>query len=87
MAIVADQNELLELFDLNAATGRPGIILQEHIPGGDDAIWMFNGYSNDESQCLFGATGRKLRQFPPHRGSTSPESARGMMRWKFKPSG
>jgi predicted ATP-grasp superfamily ATP-dependent carboligase len=71
VAIVADENELLELFDLNAATGRPGIILQEYIPGGDDAIWMFNGYFNDRSQCLFGATGRKLRQFPPHRGSTS----------------
>ena len=71
VVIVADQNELLELFDLNAATGRPGIILQEYIPGGDDAIWMFNGYFNDQSECLFGATGRKLRQFPPHRGSTS----------------
>jgi D-aspartate ligase len=71
VAIVADENELLELFDLNAASGRPGIILQEYIPGGDDAIWMFNGYFNDQSQCLFGATGRKLRQFPPHRGSTS----------------
>jgi D-aspartate ligase len=71
VAIVANENELLELFDLNAATGRPGIILQEYIPGGDDAIWMFNGYFNDRSQCLFGATGRKLRQFPPHRGSTS----------------
>jgi D-aspartate ligase len=71
VAIVADENELLELFDLNAATGRPSIILQEYIPGGDDAIWMFNGYFNDRSQCLFGATGRKLRQFPPHRGSTS----------------
>jgi len=71
VAIVPDENELLELFDLNAATGRPGVILQEYIPGGDDAIWMFNGYFNDRSQCLFGATGRKLRQFPPHRGSTS----------------
>ena len=50
---------------------RPGIILQEYIPGGDDSVWMFNGYFNDLSQCLFGATGRKLRQFPPHQGSTS----------------
>lgn len=71
VTIVTDENELLEVFDLNAATGRCGLILQEHIPGGDDAIWMFNGYFNDESQCLFGATGRKLRQFPAHHGSTS----------------
>jgi predicted ATP-grasp superfamily ATP-dependent carboligase len=69
--MVAGENELLDVFHLNAATGRPGIILQEYIPGGDDAIWMFNGYFNDQSRCLFGATGRKLRQFPPHRGSTS----------------
>lgn len=71
VAIVTGKNELLEFFDLNAATGRPQIILQEYVPGGDDAIWMFNGYFDGQSQCLFGATGRKLRQFPPHRGSTS----------------
>ena len=71
VAIVAGENELLEVFDLNAATGRPGIILQEYIPGGDHSIWMFNGYFSDLSQCLFGTTGRKLRQFPPHQGSTS----------------
>ena len=71
VAIVANERELLEIFDLNAASGPPGIILQEYIPGGDDAIWMFNGYFNHQSECLFGATGRKLRQFPPHRGSTS----------------
>src|SRR6204780_1047724 len=33
VAIVANENELLELFDLNASSGRPGIILQEYIPG------------------------------------------------------
>jgi D-aspartate ligase len=71
VAIVNDANQLLGIFDLNAAAGRPGIILQEYIPGGDDTIWMFNGYFNDQSQCLFGATGRKLRQYPAHRGSTS----------------
>ena len=71
VAIVGDENELLEVFDLNATAGKPGIILQEYIPGGDDAIWMFNGYFNNQSQCLFGATGRKLRQYPAHKGSTS----------------
>jgi D-aspartate ligase len=70
VAIVATKEDLLALYDLNAKTSTPGLILQEYIPGGDDAVWMFNGYFNDHSQCLFGATGRKLRQFPPHRGST-----------------
>jgi predicted ATP-grasp superfamily ATP-dependent carboligase len=69
---VASKKELLEIYDLNAETNvLPRLIFQEYIAGGDDAVWMFNGYFNDRSQCLFGATGRKLRQFPAHRGSTS----------------
>jgi predicted ATP-grasp superfamily ATP-dependent carboligase len=67
IAIVPTAKDLLKICDLNAETR---LILQEYIPGGDDSIWMFNGYFNSQSQCLFGATGKKLRQFPPHRGST-----------------
>jgi len=70
VAIMTSKKDLFNIFDLNATTGVPRLIFQEYIPGGDDAIWMFNGYFNDRSQCLFGATGRKLRQFPPHRGNT-----------------
>ncbi len=70
VAIVTTEKELLEIYDLNAGSGRPGFILQEYIPGGDDTIWMFNGYFNERSECIFGATGQKLRQFPAHRGST-----------------
>ena len=72
VAIVASKKELLEIYDLNAETNvLPRLIFQEYIAGSDDAVWMFNGYFNDRSQCLLGATGRKLRQFPAHRGSTS----------------
>lgn len=71
VAIVANENELLEIVNLNAGINRTQFILQEYIPGADDTIWMFNGYFNERSECLFGATGRKLRQFPAHRGSTS----------------
>jgi predicted ATP-grasp superfamily ATP-dependent carboligase len=70
VAIVSSERELMEIFELNAAKAPPGIILQEYIPGSDDTIWMFNGYFNEQSQCLFQATGRKLRQYPVHRGST-----------------
>ncbi len=70
VAVVSSKKDLLALYDLNAATSIPRLIFQEYVPGGDDATWMFNGYFNDRSQCLFGATGRKLRQFPSHRGST-----------------
>ena len=37
----------------------------------DDSIWMFNGYFNEKSDCLFGMTGRKIRQSTIHTGVTS----------------
>jgi D-aspartate ligase len=71
VAILSSEKELVRTFDLNSQGGCAHLLLQEYIPGDDDTIWMFNGYFNNRSECLFGATGRKLRQFPPHRGSTS----------------
>jgi predicted ATP-grasp superfamily ATP-dependent carboligase len=71
VALVGGEQELLDIFNLNLMTGAPGLILQEYIAGGDATVWMFNGYFNEQSECLFAATGRKLRQFPAHRGSTS----------------
>lgn len=47
------------------------VMIQEYIPGNDDAVWMFNGYFDREANCLAGFTGRKLRQWPPYRGVTS----------------
>jgi len=47
------------------------VMIQEYIPGNDDAVWMFNGYFDREADCLAGFTGRKLRQWPPYRGVTS----------------
>ena len=46
-------------------------MLQEYIPGGPETVWMFNGYFDESSECLFGVTGRKLRQFPAYTGMTS----------------
>ena len=46
-------------------------MLQEYIPGGDDDVWMFNGYFDADSDCLVGFTARKLRQTPIHTGATS----------------
>ena len=71
VAIVSSEQELLDIYDLNAQIEPPTLIVQEYIPGGDDTIWMFNGYFSGRSECLYGATGRKLRQFPVHRGHTS----------------
>jgi predicted ATP-grasp superfamily ATP-dependent carboligase len=60
-----------ELFDLYArAEDRedPCFLLQEFIPGED---WMFDGYFDQNSRCLFGVTGKKIRRFPIDTGVTS----------------
>jgi D-aspartate ligase len=71
VAIVADERALLDIFHLNSRPGPSGLLLQEYIAGSDDTVWMFNGYFDEQTKCLFGATGRKLRQFPAHCGTTS----------------
>ena len=63
--------ELLETYDRTEEPGRPNLMLQEYIPGGDDTIWMFNGYFDAASECVVGFTGKKIRQCPVHTGSTS----------------
>lgn len=46
-------------------------LLQEYIPGSSATSWMFNGYFDHESRCLFGATGYKIRQYPVSGGFTT----------------
>jgi len=62
---------LCELFAELQDPAEPNLMLQEYIPGGDDTIWMFNGYFDQDSECLMGFTGKKIRQCPIHTGSTS----------------
>jgi D-aspartate ligase len=60
-----------ELYDLFAKAGdpeNPNLMIQEFIPGED---WMFDGYFDARSKCLFGMTGRKIRRFPAKTGVTS----------------
>jgi len=71
MVIVRSERELLEQYEKLEDPACPNLMLQEYIPGGDDTVWMFNGYFNSASECVAGFTGRKLRQHPVHRGSTS----------------
>ena len=47
------------------------LVVQEFIPGGEDTVWMFNGYFNRRSESLAAFTGRKLRQCPIYTGVTS----------------
>ncbi|HZP61775.1 MAG TPA: hypothetical protein VFB28_00030 [Terriglobales bacterium] len=63
--------ELMQRYDSIPDSQRWNVMLQEYIPGGDDAVWMFNGYFNRDSECLAGYTGRKLRQCPVYCGVAS----------------
>lgn len=71
MMIVRSRSELLKQYDQMEDTGNPNLMLQEYIPGEDDTIWIFNGYFNENSECLVAYTGRKIRQYPIHKGVTS----------------
>ena len=71
MLIVHSRQELLDAYDRLEDPRDPNLMLQEYIPGGDDTVWMFNGYFNARSQCLVGITGKKIRQYPVHRGATT----------------
>jgi D-aspartate ligase len=71
MAVVYSPRQLREMYIALEDPQEPNLMLQEYIPGGDDSIWMFNGYFNAKSECLAAFTGRKLRQTPVHTGMTS----------------
>jgi predicted ATP-grasp superfamily ATP-dependent carboligase len=71
MLIARTIEDLLQNYERMETPEAPNLMLQEYIPGGDDSIWMFNGYFNKNSECLIGIAGRKLRQYPVNTGSTS----------------
>ncbi|MCU1291415.1 MAG: hypothetical protein JWP08_265 [Bryobacterales bacterium] len=70
-AIVRNRSELLQCYDQMEDPDAPNLMFQEYIPGGEDTVWMFNGYFNKDSDCLIGITGKKLRQCPVYTGPTS----------------
>jgi predicted ATP-grasp superfamily ATP-dependent carboligase len=67
--IVHSQSEFWEKQGLGLIPNAFNFVIQEYIPGHQDTAWMFNGYFNHSSECLFGMTGRKLRQCPAYTGS------------------
>jgi predicted ATP-grasp superfamily ATP-dependent carboligase len=71
VAIAQSESQLLAGYGRMEGRDRPNVLLQEYIPGGPEAVWMFNGYFDRRSECLLGLTGRKIRQFPPYTGATS----------------
>jgi D-aspartate ligase len=66
--IIRNHRDLVDLCARAEDPDGPNLMIQEFIPGED---WMFDGYFDRESECLFGITGRKIRRFPVHTGVTS----------------
>lgn len=71
MVVIEDAKTLLKRYDEMETPDAPNLMLQEYIPGGSEMVWMFDGYFDDESSCLFGITGKKIRQYPAYTGVTS----------------
>jgi len=70
MLLVRTREQLAALYGAHCHGGR-SLMLQQYIPGGEDANWMFNGYFDRAGQCRVAFTGRKLRQYPAYGGLTS----------------
>lgn len=66
--VVRTPSELSALYAKADDGKEPNLLIQEFIPGED---WMFDGYFDGNSECVFGATGKKIRRFPVDTGITS----------------
>lgn len=71
MVKIRTERELLEQYRSMEDPRQPNLMIQEYIPGGEDSVWMFNGYFDARSDCLLGFTGKKVRQNPVYTGMTS----------------
>jgi D-aspartate ligase len=71
MVVVNNSDELIENYKLLEDPEEPNLMLQEFIPGDDDQVFIFNGYFDENSECLAAFTGYKVRQYPIHVGAAS----------------
>jgi D-aspartate ligase len=71
MIIVNSKDELIRNYTALEEPHSPNLMIQDYIPGGDDQIYIFNGYFNERSECLAAFTGHKIRQYPVHVGCAS----------------
>jgi predicted ATP-grasp superfamily ATP-dependent carboligase len=67
---VADGRELLEVYD-RIAPFSERFLAQEWIEGGADALYSCNAYFDRTGRPLATFVARKLRQWPPHTGTSS----------------
>jgi|tagenome__1003787_1003787.scaffolds.fasta_scaffold20986506_5 D-aspartate ligase len=67
---VDDGQALLEVYD-RVSPWSPSLIAQEWIEGGADALYSCNAYFDRAARPLVTFVARKLRQWPPHTGTSS----------------
>jgi predicted ATP-grasp superfamily ATP-dependent carboligase len=68
--VVSSRSELLAAWEAWNSL-HTAVMIQEFIEGSDRDTWMFNGYFDEHGSCLFGMTGRKIRQYRAYAGVTS----------------
>ncbi|WP_199522536.1 carboxylate--amine ligase [Geodermatophilus marinus] len=68
--LVRDARELLEVYE-RIAPWAEQLIAQEWIDGGAEALYSCNSYYDRASRPLVTFVARKLRQWPPHTGTSS----------------
>jgi predicted ATP-grasp superfamily ATP-dependent carboligase len=71
MLIARSRDELIGQYNVMEDGSNPSLMIQEYIPGGDDSVWMLNGYFDENSECLFSMTAKKIHQTPPYTGMTA----------------
>jgi D-aspartate ligase len=67
--IVPTLDDLSDLYCRLGDQAASNLMLQEHIPTGED--WVFHGYCDASSTTLVGFTGVKLRSYPAYAGPTT----------------
>jgi len=71
MALARSKDELIGHYHAMEDGSHPSLMIQEYIPGGDDSVWMLNGYFDEHSECLFSVTAKKIHQTPVYTGMTA----------------
>jgi len=71
MVIARSREELIAQYHAMEDGATPSLMIQEYIPGGDDSVWMLNGYFDEHAACLFSITAKKIHQTPVYTGMTA----------------
>jgi D-aspartate ligase len=71
MLIIRSKEDLIRYYDAMEDVSNPSLMIQEYIPGSDSTVWMFDGYFDENSECQFGITARKIHQTPVYTGMTA----------------